>query len=164
MLCLCIVPKEPGAESGDAHGCGGRGTRSHQLRFGAPHGQEHCWDWAGGWCSHILHPALIEHTEGASTGSRNTVPAGVKVEEALLLLGNCWGLKASLPGTGCCPHPPWLSLSKQSLTNIAADVTDLWTTWQTQQGCSNPIPFLPWGLTAPLGEGSGSPRPEGSRG
>lgn len=163
MLCPHTVPKERGAQSGDAHGNDGGGTRSHWLRSGASHTQEHHWDQTPGWELVRSYPAPqpmrppgpIKHTEGASTGSRKIAPARVNVEEeAPLSLGNGWGLKASLH------PPPRHSLSKQSLTHAAGDVTDLWTTWQTQQGHLHPVPFPPQNLNLPLGEGSKSPHPE----
>lgn len=163
MLCPHTVPKEQGAQSGDAHGNDGGGTRSHWLRSGASHTQEHHWDQTPGWELVRSYPAPqpmrppgpIKHTEGASTGSRKIAPARVNVEEeAPLSLGNGWGLKASLH------PPPRHSLSKQSLTHAAGDVTDLWTTWQTQQGHLHPVPFPPRNLNLPLGEGSKSPHPE----
>lgn len=168
LPCPHTVPKERGAESRDAHGNDGGGTRSHWLRFGASHTQEHRWDRTPGWELVRSHPAPqpmrppgpIKHTEGASTGSRKIAPARVNVEEeAPLSLGNGWGLKASLPRL-CCYPPPRHSLSKQSLTHATGDITDLWTTWQTQQGHLHPILFPPRNPNLPLGEGSESLHPK----
>lgn len=110
---------------------------------------------------HMRPPGPIENTEGASTSSRKIAPARVNVEEeALLSLGDSWGLKASLPSIYCYPRPLWLSLSEQPLTSVAADVTDLQTARRTQWGRSNPMHFPPWSLNPPLGEGSSSLHPE----